>query len=229
MAQRLEARGAAPYLCDMAGPRRTKEGSGAPKGVPTGRRATALRGGDAHLTGRLLIAMPGMPDARFARSVIYLCAHSDDGAMGIVVNQLADDVRFPTILEQLGIAATIDVARTPVHVGGPVERGRGFVLHSPDYTRDSTLVIDEHFALTATVDILRAMAVGEGPRRAVFALGYAGWAPRQLDQEIQKNGWLVAPGDAEVVYAVAHDQKWTRALRTLGVDPGLLSTTAGRA
>lgn len=184
---------------------------------------------EARLTGRLLVAMPGMPDPRFDRSVIYLCAHSDDGAMGIVVNQLADSVRFPTVIEQLGISASIDVSRTPVHVGGPVESSRGFVLHSPDYVRETTLVIDAQFALTATVDVLRAIAAGDGPKRAVFALGYAGWAPGQLDAEIQRNGWLVAPGDPEIVYAAAHEQKWQRAMRALGIDPGLLSTTAGRA
>jgi putative transcriptional regulator len=184
---------------------------------------------DTGLTGKLLIAMPAMPDPRFARSVIYVCAHSEQGAMGIIVNQVAPNVTFPSIIEQLGIEAGIDLSSQPVHVGGPVESGRGFVLHSPDYVRDTTLVIDEQFALTATIDVLRAMATGQGPNRAVFALGYAGWAPGQLDAEIQQNGWLTAPADADVVFSTDNETKWTRALRRIGIDPALLSTTAGHA
>jgi putative transcriptional regulator len=182
-----------------------------------------------HLTGMLLVAMPGMADERFARSLVYLCAHSEQGAMGLIVNQPASSVLFPTIIEQLGIAATIDVSSTPVHVGGPVESSRGFVLHSPDYVRESTLVIDRNFALTATVDILKAMAAGDGPRRSVFALGYAGWAPGQLDSEIQRNGWLITDADAEIVYDLDNKTKWERAMRAMGIDPALLSTSAGHA
>lgn len=182
-----------------------------------------------HLTGMLLAAMPGMPDPRFARSVIYICAHSPEGAMGLVVNQTVPHVTFPSVIEQLAIEATIDLTGTPVHVGGPVETGRGFVLHSPDYIQESTLVIDGQFALTATIDVLKAIATGKGPKRRVFALGYAGWAPGQLDAEIQANGWLVVPASADLVFAPDNETKWARTLKAIGVDPSLLSSTAGHA
>jgi putative transcriptional regulator len=182
-----------------------------------------------HLTGMLLVAMPSMPDPRFARSVIYLCAHSPEGAMGLVVNQIAGNVTFPAVVGQLGIEAGRDCADTPVHVGGPVETSRGFVLHSADYVQESTLVIDEGFALTATVDVLRAIAEGHGPSRRVLALGYAGWSAGQLDQEIQGNGWLIAPADPDIVFGRDNEAKWLSALRKIGVDPSLLSSTAGHA
>lgn len=177
----------------------------------------------------LLVAMPGMADPRFERSVIYLCAHSPEGAMGLIVNQVASNVSFPAVIGQLGIEASEDYADTPVHVGGPVETSRGFVLHSADYVQESTLVIDEHFALTATIDVLRAIAEGTGPRRHVLALGYAGWGAGQLDAEIQSNGWLVAPAVPDIVFGGDNDTKWLRAMRAIGVDPSLLSTTAGHA
>lgn len=182
-----------------------------------------------HLTGMLLVAMPSMPDPRFSRSVIYLCAHSPEGAMGLVVNQVAGNVTFPTVIGQLGIEAGDDCGETPVHVGGPVETSRGFVLHSADYVQESTLVIDERFALTATVDVLRAIAEGHGPSHRVLALGYAGWSAGQLDQEIQANGWLVAPADPEIVFGRDNEAKWLSALRAIGVDPSLLSATGGHA
>lgn len=191
--------------------------------------ARAQDDGPTHLTGMLLVATPSMPDPRFARSVIYVCAHSPEGAMGLMVNQLAGNITFPAVVGQLGIEASVDCADTPVHVGGPVETSRGFVLHSADYVQESTLVIDERFALTATVDVLRAIAEGHGPSRRVLALGYAGWSPGQLDQEIQDNGWLVAPADPEIVFGRDNDAKWLSALRKIGVDPTLLSSTAGHA
>ncbi len=192
-------------------------------------RMSTEKQADGHLTGMLLVAMPSMPDERFARSVIYLCAHSPEGAMGLIVNRLADNLTFPGIIQQLGIEAEIELGDVPVHVGGPVESSRGFVLHSADYVQDSTLVIDESFALTATIDILKAIAAGKGPRRQFLALGYAGWAPGQLDAEIQANGWLVAPAGADLVFDTHDAKKWEGALRTLKIDPALLSTTAGRA
>lgn len=185
--------------------------------------------GQSQLTGMLLVAMPSMPDPRFARSVIYLCAHSSDGAMGLVVNQVAGNVTFPAVIGQLGIEAGQACEDTPVHVGGPVETSRGFVLHSADYVQESTLVIDDRFALTATIDVLRAIAEGHGPSRRVLALGYAGWSPGQLDQEIQNNGWLLAPADPDIVFGRDNDAKWLSALRAIGVDPSLLSSTAGHA
>ena len=189
----------------------------------------SLEKDDARFSGMMLMAMPSMPDERFAKSVIYLCSHTSEGAMGIVINQEAESVRFPSIIEQLGIKATISLDAKPVHIGGPVECTRGFVLHTTDYVRDSTLVIDEQFALTATVDILRAMATGKGPRRSVFALGYASWAPGQLDAEIQRNSWLIAESNADIVFGQDNETKWYSALRSMGIDPALLSNAAGRA
>jgi putative transcriptional regulator len=184
---------------------------------------------ERHLAGMLLVAMPGMQDPRFARSVIYLCAHSAEGAMGLVVNQVAGEVSFPAVIGQLGIDPAPSCEDKPVHVGGPVQPSRGFVLHSPDYVQDGTMVIDERFALTATVDVLKAIAAGEGPARSVLALGYAGWDAGQLDAEIQSNGWLLAPADPEIVFDRDNASKWLRAMRKIGVDPLLLSSTAGHA
>lgn len=181
------------------------------------------------LSGMLLVAMPQMSDPRFARSVVYVCAHSDEGAMGLVVNRLADNLTFPNLIEQLGLDPPEAEGDTPVHVGGPVESSRGFVLHSTDYVQESTLVIDDDVALTATVDVLRAIADGRGPRRRVLALGYAGWAPGQLDAEIQANGWLVAPACEEILFGHDNDGKWLRALDILGIDLSLLSSEAGHA
>ena len=190
---------------------------------------TASREQESPLTGMLLVAMPSMPDPRFAKSVIYLCVHSADGAMGLVVNQLVENVTLPTVIDQLGIETKGLGTDDPVHFGGPVETSRGFVLHSPDYVLDSTLVIDDAFALTATVDVLKAIASGAGPRRRVFALGYAGWGAGQLDQEIQDNGWLLVPADQDLVFSGDNEAKWQRALAKIGVNPSLLSTAAGHA
>lgn len=192
---------------------------------------------EGFLDGQLLIAMPTMQDPRFQRSVIYICAHSADGAMGIVVNQRARSIRFPELLVQLEVIGEADAIRLPPRVGqvqvlkgGPVETGRGFVLHSNDYFLDnSTLPIDGAVNLTATVDILRAIAKGEGPAQAVLALGYAGWSPGQLESEIQQNGWLNCPADPSFIFDEELDAKYDRALRKLGVDPSMLSATAGRA
>lgn len=191
----------------------------------------------AYLDGQLLIAMPGMEDERFARSVIYLCAHSPDGAMGIVVNQPAANISFPDLLIQLDIIPEADNIRLPnnadqisVLKGGPVESGRGFVLHSADFfIENSTLPIDETISLTATLDILKAIAAGAGPQSAVLALGYAGWAPGQLETEIQANGWLSCPADASIIFDGSVETKYDRALRKLGVDPAMLSHEAGHA
>ena len=189
------------------------------------------------LEGQMLIAMPTIGDQRFSRSVIYLCAHSADGAMGIVVNRRSKSLNFPDLLVQLEVIAEDDAIRLPPRLGdvqvlrgGPVETGRGFVLHSPDYHASSaTLTIDPEISLTATVDILRAMAQGEGPRRAVLALGYAGWAGGQLEQEIQQNGWLTCAADESLVFDGDHASKYDRALRKLGIDPASLVSDAGHA
>lgn len=182
-----------------------------------------------YLTGQLLIAMPAMPDPRFARTVIYVCAHSAEGAMGLVVNRLFGTITFPDLLEQLGIEPGLAVRDKRVHFGGPVEAARGFVLHSTDYLQEGTLQVDDEVALTATVDVLRAIAEGGGPRRSLLALGYAGWGEGQLDAEIQANGWLHAPADPALLFDDDIDTKWERAIAKLGVSLSMLSGEAGHA
>ncbi len=189
-----------------------------------------------YLDGQLLIAMPGMGDTRFERSVIYMCAHSEQGAMGIIINKATPMMSFGELLSQLDLTGDDavqppeDLMRMPVLFGGPVEQGRGFVLHTSDYfTADSSLPVAENIALTATVDILRAMARGEGPQRAVLALGYAGWAPGQLENEIQHNGWLTCPADEELVFGLDFDARYMAALRKLKIDPAMLSSDSGHA
>lgn len=184
---------------------------------------------ESSLTGQLLVAMPQMADSRFTRTVIYLCAHSEEGAMGLVINRLIDSLTFPSLLEQLGMEPEDARADMPIHFGGPVEASRGFVLHSAEYLQDSTLVIDDEIALTATIDVLRAIASGGGPKRRVLALGYAGWAPGQLDSEIQANGWMLVPPDPELVFGDDNEAKWQRALAKIGIDLSLLSSEAGHA
>jgi putative transcriptional regulator len=184
---------------------------------------------DTTLSGQLLVAMPQMADPRFARSVVYLCAHSADGAMGLVINRLIDSLRFDALLDQLGLESSAEHENLPIHFGGPVESSRGFVLHSTDYIQDSTLLIDDEVALTATIDVLRAIADGGGPERRVLALGYAGWGAGQLDQEIQDNGWLLVPADEALVFGFDNDTKWQSAISKLGIDLPLLSTEAGHA
>jgi putative transcriptional regulator len=181
------------------------------------------------LSGQLLVAMPQMADPRFARTVVYLCAHSAEGAMGLVVNRLIDSLSFGSLLAQLGVETEGAPADMPVHFGGPVESSRGFVLHTSDYQQDSTLVIDDDIALTATVDVLRAIARGTGPRRRVLALGYAGWAPGQLDAEIQANGWLLVPPDLDLVFGLDNGSKWQQAIAKIGIDLSLLSSEVGHA
>jgi putative transcriptional regulator len=181
------------------------------------------------LEGRFLIAMPGIGDERFHRSVILVCAHSDQGAMGLVINQKAESINFDELLEQLEIEPNEKTAGTPIRIGGPVESGRGFVLHSSDYDGDNALDIAGKFMLTGTVDILRDIVGGNGPRKRIIALGYTGWAPGQLEQEIQQNGWLSCDADPEIVFAEGDDDKWVAALDTLGVAPELLSAQGGTA
>jgi putative transcriptional regulator len=189
------------------------------------------------LNGQMLIAMPSMGDERFARSVIYVCAHSAEGAMGIVVNQPAGHLSFSELLVQLDVIPAADVIQVAgradaikVLKGGPVDTQRGFVLHSADFfIENSTLPIDEGICLTATLDILKAIARGDGPASAVLALGYAGWAPGQLENEIQGNGWLHCAADADLIFGADPDVKYEMALRKLGIGPGMLSSTAGHA
>jgi putative transcriptional regulator len=189
------------------------------------------------LDGQLLIAMPGILDDRFARSVIYVCAHSEEGAMGIIVNRPAERLDFPQLLVQLKVIGPEEAIRLPAETsslpvlnGGPVDTSRGFVLHSNDFCIDnSTLPIGGGVSLTATTDILRAIASGSGPGRAVLALGYAGWAAGQLEAEIQQNGWLNCPADPSLIFDSALDSKYERAMRRAGIDIGRLASGAGHA
>jgi putative transcriptional regulator len=182
------------------------------------------------LTGQLLVAMPQMIDPRFARSVVYLCAHSEEaGAMGLVINKLLATLTMDELFAHLKLEPCAIGRSRPVHFGGPVEPGRGFVLHTSDYREEATLPVGDEFAVTATLDILRAIGRGEGPRHNLLALGYAGWAPGQLDAEIQANGWLSVEADADLLFDGENDGKWQRALAKLGVDLTMLSTDAGHA
>jgi putative transcriptional regulator len=190
---------------------------------------TEHSGDTGYLTGQILVAMPQMQDARFSRSVVYMCAHTANGAMGLVLNKLVDNVTFPDLLEQLNIGSGAAGEGIHVHFGGPVETGRGFVLHSADYVQDATMKIDEQVALTATVDILKAIAEGEGPNSALLALGYAGWGPGQLDEEIQANGWLSVAADTDLVFGEALDSKWDLAMAKIGINSSHLSGDAGHA
>lgn len=183
-----------------------------------------------NLTGKLLLAMPGMGDPRFETSVIYMCAHSDDGAMGLMINKPAHDLKFANLLDQLDIAVEHQSRDIQVHVGGPVESGRGFVLHSMDYNNnESTLSVDGDIGMTATLDILEDIAQGAGPEKSLLALGYSGWGPGQLDQEILDNGWLICDPTPDLVFVLNDDAKWRASLQSLGIDPLLLSMDAGRA
>ncbi|HXM85032.1 MAG TPA: YqgE/AlgH family protein [Stellaceae bacterium] len=181
------------------------------------------------LSGHLLVAMPQMQDSRFTRTVVYVCAHNADGAMGLVVNRLLDDVTWPNLMRQLGIESAGPEGGKQIHFGGPVEVGRGFVLHSADYVEDGTLVVGGNVALTATLEILRAIGKGGGPKKSLLALGYAGWGPGQLDAELQANGWLSVDSDEDIVFGANQAEKWQLALAKLGVDLLSLSGESGRA
>jgi putative transcriptional regulator len=190
-----------------------------------------------YLDGQMLIAMPGIGDPRFERTVIFLCVHSADGAMGLVVNRAAEQLSFPELLQRLDLLPQKERIKLPpqaqsmkVQIGGPVESGRGFVLHTSDYhADDSTLPIDVGLGLTATLDVLRAIAAGTGPRQALLALGYAGWGPGQLEQEIQRNGWLHCESDETLLFDTDLEAKYDLALRKLGIDPSMLTSYSGHA
>ncbi len=182
-----------------------------------------------YLTGQFLIAMPSMTDARFERSLIYMCAHSEAGALGLVVNRLAEDITFPDLLTQLGIDCADPKDAITVHFGGPVEQSRGFVLHSADYLRETTLVVSHDIGLTASTDVLEAIADGSGPRQKLLALGYAGWGPGQLETEIQANGWLNSPVNEDLLFGADVTSKWERAFDSIGFDLSMLSGEFGHA
>jgi putative transcriptional regulator len=205
--------------------------SGKRRGSSSGSR------GRGYLDGQMLIAMPAMMDERFARSLIYVCAHSDEGAMGIVVNHPASNINFSDLLVKLDVIPAADVIQLPsragvvkVMRGGPVETERGFVLHSADFfIENSTLPIDDGICLTATIDILKAIARGDGPASAILALGYAGWAPGQLENEIQGNGWLHCSADVDLLFGADVNGKYEKAMKKIGIDLGMLSSEAGHA
>jgi putative transcriptional regulator len=187
------------------------------------------------LDDQFLIAMPGMKDDRFARSVIYVCAHSTEGAMGLIINRM-QPMRFPDLLVQLGIIKEHEAIRLPtparefaVRNGGPVDRSRGFVLHSDDYKVESSMPVSEDICLTATIDILRAISSGRGPRQALMALGYSGWGAGQLETEIAENGWLTCPADPDLLFDSDFDRKYDRILASIGIDLARLSGVAGHA
>jgi putative transcriptional regulator len=193
--------------------------------------------GSSNLSGQLLVAMPSMSDRRFRRSVIYMCSHSDEGAMGLIVNQRSPDVSLADLLSQLGVTDD-DVERPAPYAlleqavlnGGPVSTERGFVLHTSDYFADeATLAIGDGVCLTATIEILKAMAAGQGPRRSVLALGYSGWAPGQLEAEIGANGWLHCPADRDLIFDTDLELKYVRALSKIGIDLSHLISDAGHA
>ena len=182
------------------------------------------------LTGQMLIAMPGMGDPRFAHAVIYLCAHSDEGAMGLIINKPAPELPLKGLLEQIGVKPTDALQPMPVHFGGPVENGRGFVLHSQDYNaNESTLDVSDTVGMTATMDILEDIAIGKGPDQCLLALGYAGWGPGQLEIELQENGWLTVQGPDALLFDRDTDRKWEAALAVLGINPLMLSSVGGTA
>jgi putative transcriptional regulator len=182
------------------------------------------------LTGQLLVAMPGMGDPRFDHSVIYICTHGADGAMGLVINRPAPKLKLADVLDRLSKVEFDDMSELGVHIGGPVETGRGFVLHSAEYRSVlQTLDVADGFAMTATLDILEDIALGKGPEKALLMLGYAGWGADQLEDEIAQNGWLTCDATLEIVFDLEDAAKWAAALSSLGIDPLGLSSTAGRA
>jgi putative transcriptional regulator len=204
------------------------------KALQKGTKAGGARG---FLDGQMLIASPGMQDERFSRSLIYMCAHSSEGAMGIVVNQPAPHVSFPDLLVKLDVIPAAEKIQLPnsagdvtVLKGGPVETERGFVLHSADFfIENSTLPIDEGVCLTATLDILKAIARGAGPASAILALGYAGWSPGQLENELQQNGWLHCSADPQLIFGTNINAKYELAMQKIGIRPGMLSSDVGHA
>lgn len=184
---------------------------------------------EGYLGGQVLVAMPSLQDPRFARSVICLCAHSPEGAMGIVLNQPIEALSFDDLLKQLDLEPVPPQRRIRLHQGGPVEGGRGFVLHTADWSSDGSLQVNRDLALTASIDILKAIAGGGGPRLGLLALGYAGWGPGQLEEEIQANSWLSVAPDEGLLFGEGEADKWRQALAKLKVDPLLLSGVAGHA
>lgn len=188
---------------------------------------------DHYLTGKLLLAMPNMGDPRFHRAVIFVCAHDEQGAMGLVINHIMPSIEFNDLVKQLKVESDIKVnfetLDLEVMYGGPVESARGFLLHSGDFSRDDTMRVDSSYGVTGTVDALKDVASGKGPNDLLFMLGYAGWDAGQLDAEIQDNAWLVVEPDQDIIFGSDPSDKWTRGIHKLGIDPGMLSSLSGNA
>ena len=182
-----------------------------------------------YLTGQLIIAMPKMSDPRFSKTVIYMCAHNSEGAMGLIINKLVDELTFPDLLKQLEIKPALPKSPLNVFLGGPVEQARGFVLHSTEYLQDATLRVSDAVGLTATIDVLRDIAEGNGPKDKILMLGYTGWAPGQLDLEIMENGWLHVEADDALVFGDQSTNKWEMAIKKIGINPQMLSDKSGHA
>jgi putative transcriptional regulator len=197
--------------------------------TPENKMNPALLGEGSPFRDQLLVAMPSLRADAFSRSVVYICAHSPAGAMGIVINQKLPEVQFRDLLGQLNLPHSELKVEPVVHFGGPVESGRGFVLHSTDFKQKDTLCINHHIGITGSVDILRAISEGHGPRRSIFALGYAGWGPGQLEAEIQANSWLTLPADDDIIFAADLSGKWEKALLKMGITPAALSFEVGHA
>jgi len=188
---------------------------------------------EGYLTGKLLLAMPSMKDPRFERAVIYICSHDENGAMGLVINNKLPGMRFKHLLNELKIKSDIEidpaVLKTPLMNGGPVDTGRGFLLHSPDFKVKESIEMDNAIMISGTIDSLKAMADGKGPTDKLIMFGYAGWSASQLDEEIQQNSWLVTNSDPALIFSTDHDEKWRTAVAQLGFDPAMLSGEAGNA
>ena len=182
-----------------------------------------------YLTGQLIIAMPKMSDPRFSKTVIYMCAHNSEGAMGLIINKLVDELTFPDLLKQLEIKPALPKSPLNVFLGGPVEQARGFVLHSTEYLQDATLRVSDTVGLTATIDVLRDIAEGNGPKDKILMLGYTGWGPGQLDLEIMDNGWLHVEADDALVFGDQSTNKWEMAIKKIGINPQMLSDKSGHA
>jgi len=182
-----------------------------------------------NLTGQIIVSMPSLEDERFYKTVIYMCAHSSEGSMGIIINKKIDYDLYPDLLEQLGIDKPLDKKKLFIRYGGPIESGRGFVLHSDDMIRKETLNIDKGVALTSTAEFFDDLSIGKGPKNSILALGYAGWAPGQLEAEILQNSWMSLPIDTSFLFDDEVSRKWTQAYKIMGVDPNNLSFQSGRA
>ena len=182
-----------------------------------------------NLTGQLLISMPSLQDERFFKTVIYLCAHSKDGAMGIIINKKIDYDLYPDLLEQLGIDKPLDNKKLFIRYGGPVESGRGFILHSDEIIQKESLTIDSGIALTSTAEFFENLSKGKGPKNSILALGYAGWGAGQLEKEIIANSWMTLSTDSKFLFDEEVNNKWSQAYNLLGIDPNKLSHHSGNA